>query len=431
MSKLLFALKQKVSLADKTVDPEFETERKKLLDMHKQTEALTSSIAKQEEALRNFVEALRVMCDSAGGATARSGATLDRVAATISGPMAQCTERTKILHQEIKAFHSRVHTCKQKIGERDSSLADCDRFADALKKLQGKPGSESQIPATEAKLGAAKQSYETINHWLMTEISALIQEKTTVIDTKVAEVLAIYAKLFSTLGIAFTPWSDDVTAAAAAAAVTTTPVTTASTAPPRIPPKPHATAVTATTATAQPPPRPTPVPPPKPAAAARHSQMADADAPPLPPKHHRAAPAAPQGVEDAAAEALVTGDTDELERALGRAGGDAVAAAALDEENQQRVGAAVASAATDEETQQHLGAAIAETSDNPFVQAFATSSVVQRGVGSAVGAAATNKTVQQKAGQCVAQQAQSEENQRRVTGGIRQGVQGAFSASRR
>lgn len=409
MSKLIFALKQKVSLAEKTVDAEFEAERKRLLELHKQSEALSKSLEKQESSLREFVEALRVMCDSAGGATAASGATLDRAAATISGPMAQCTERTKILHQEIKAFFTRVHAAKQKVGERDSALADCDRFTDALRKLHGKPGADAQIPATEAKLGATKQSYETINNWLRTEIAALMREKTDSIDAKVAEVLAIYAKLFSTLGVAFAPWADGSSSSAAAAV------------PPHRPPKPSSSP---SAAAAGPPHRP--VPPPKPQQSAGSGSGAP---PPLPPKHHRAAPPAPQSVEDAAAEALVTGDADALEGALGRAGGEAVAAAALDEENQRRAGAAVAGAATDEENQRRLGAAIAESSDNPFVQTFATSSVVQRGMGRAVGAAATNRTVQQKTGQYVATQAQSEENQRRVTGGIRSGVTGAFSTA--
>jgi hypothetical protein len=45
-----------------------------------------------------------------------------------------------------------VHTAKQKIGERDSALRDCDMHQDALRKLAGKPQAAAQAPQVEAKL---------------------------------------------------------------------------------------------------------------------------------------------------------------------------------------------------------------------------------------------------------------------------------------
>eukprot|EP00727_Mastigamoeba_balamuthi_P013791 m51a1_g9034 hypothetical protein (464) ;mRNA; f:235883-238003 len=462
MSKLLFSMKQKFSMAEKTVDPVFEEARRSLTALVAELVSVHEAVMQAECSLRDSSTALTNLARRTqtliGAGKVPSNEAFDlppAISALSSACGALTTPRVERMHKltgDVAEFMGKAQMCKSRMEQRDAALKDFDRYTDSLN------GTKELAKQAElrSKVASARNKYETIN-------SAIIQETTQLRETAVVMLWPLICQILQEQREAHTELAQayaqnpmpDMSGLAAAldrnraeeqrraaedaaamqpaayeepAAAPLPPCPARHHAPPPPPPSDDHDAAPPpppSRSHRSPPPAPyspVPVPVPAPVAAPAHEQQTtpfdDDDAPP-PPSKPLPKPGATLSMAPPAAGRA--GDA-EIETAACKMAGDAVASAATDERNQQRAGAAVAGAATDEANQQRMGSAIAARSDNAFVRGLAQNSAVQHGAGRAVGAVATNRTVQQRAGQAVATQAQDEGNQQKALGSVK----GAF-----
>jgi len=92
----------------------------------------------------------------------------------------------------------------------------------------------------------------------------------------------------------------------------------------------------------------------------------------------------------------------------------AVASAARDSRNQQKVAESISNAVRDTDTQQRIGEYVASTTDQPWLKSLATNSTLQQYSANAFASAAENETLQRMAGDSIAYAAEDKETQRAV-----------------
>ncbi|KAH3757698.1 hypothetical protein Pelo_10483 [Pelomyxa schiedti] len=476
ITNTLFSLKQKVSLAEKTVDPVFEDHRGKLKHLLEDVHQLHLGLFKQFQSCKELYEAMKLMNDSSAHIYATLGVPLAQVenlpqfCTIYQTALSAILARLDIINKEIGEYEKLLNLTKKRVEERDTIVLDCDRFRDNLKKARERHDTV-KISEFEARVGSTQVHADTLNKMVTNEIAGLYASRRDKIEPA----------LIATVGA----WKDFINRM--------TPILALAAPTPSVPARPRSMIMNNSCATPfddcqeEPPPLPphydenapplpyheSEAPPPIPS---HHNQsfpphipprqqlLSETDeAPPLPPPHstvstnpfgeeeepeqdapppppkttvttsHRAPPPPPTNATNSGPprRSLPTprAQPQTVESMAGRAVGGAIANTVTDPRVQERTGSAVASWSTDEATQAKFGTAVANNTDNSLVKALASNSLMQKAAGKAVASVATNKSFQQKVANTVAEQAQNEETQQRVISSMKTGASSAAHAT--
>eukprot|EP01105_Mastigella_eilhardi_P003698 TRINITY_DN1480_c0_g1_i1.p1 TRINITY_DN1480_c0_g1~~TRINITY_DN1480_c0_g1_i1.p1 ORF type:complete len:519 (-),score=159.72 TRINITY_DN1480_c0_g1_i1:76-1632(-) len=489
----LFNLKQKVGLANRTVDPRFEEIRNKLKVYTNDVEHLTEAIHKQLMAFQDIGKFAKVTNDASNNIyKALPGVQLSQVdnfpavVVTVEQSFTTAYARMEAVAKEVSEHYKFLQFQKKRMEERDKVLSECDKIAYNLKGAREK-NDQVKIAEFDSRYATTHAHYETLSATITEEINNAYEHRRDFLEPKLLAFVQIYRELAMRMG---QPFGGNFAAQPAHSPQPYYPAAQARPCAPQMQQRPPPPQQPNYPPQPQPnypqpqpnyppqpqhnyPPQPQPNYPPQapsypPKHAITNNPFGADDAPPPPPAHHpspqsspppqqqqfygqqpdtpffgqqpqlppkppahRPPPSAP--AQDGFGQNPFCGgdwSQEQIEASAGKAAGDYVAGAALNEQNQQRAGQAVADYASNEEAQARMGNALASRTNNSFLKSAASSSKVQHGAGRLMGSLATNKTVQNRVGQTVAEQAQNEENQKRMISGVKQGASSAYSGAK-
>jgi len=406
---------EKMGLAEKTIDKEFDAMEEKF----KKLSSLVEKLIKDSKNWLDITANLHVVAtdiaadfdeyyqESADSEYAPASQTFKRLqdAQNTFTENAMNGKATDIV-EAIKQYSTTFADLKAKITKRNNILTDYDSLRYDIEKMQKKPPTDpTKLPRAQERFNTISTEYENINRDLKRELLEFLLDRPQHFDTEFKTMMIFQNQVFSEGARTFReyqhflkPQSSFAPVEFNFAKIEPTAPSVDTSAPPSI------TGSAANNVVPSAPPVVT-----KPASSYSKSTTTTTTsnsyvtAPP-PPMN-------PQYIEEQ------NSNTSYIPTAVQQQAGKAVANAAQNTRVQQQTGAAVANVAQSKGFQNQLGSAM-RSSENPYVAAMGNNEKVTQGVGSAIAFAATNKVVQQQAGAAIANAAQNEQIQQKVANSI-------------
>jgi hypothetical protein len=410
---------EKMGLAEKTIDKEFDAMEEKF----KKLSSLVEKLVKDSKSwLDNTANLHKVATDIAADFDEYYQESADSVYAPASQifKRLQDTQNTFTenamngkamdIVEAIKQYSTTFTDLKAKIVKRNNILTDYDSLRYDIEKMQKKPPTDpTKLPRAQERFNTVSTEYETINRDLKRELLEFLLDRPHHFDNEFKTMMIIQNQLFlegsrtfreyqqflkpqsSFAPVEFNFTKIEPTAPAVDSAPPSITGSAANNVVPSAPPvvaKPpsYSKSTTTTTTTTSSVPR---------------NSYVTAPPPPI----------NPQYIDEQ------DSNTSYIPTAVQQQAGKAVANAAQNTRVQQQAGAAIANVAQSKSFQNQVGSAM-RNSENPYVVAMGNNEKVTQGVGSAIAFAATNQVVQQQAGAAIANAAQNEQIQQKVANSI-------------
>jgi len=409
---------EKMGLAEKTIDKEFDA-------MEEKFKKLSSLVEKLVKDSKNWLDNTANLHKVATDIAADFDEFYQESADSEYAPASQIFKRLQDTQnaftenamngkavdivEAIKQYSTTFTDLKAKITKRNNILTDYDSLRYDIEKMQKKPPTDpTKLPRAQEKFNTISAEYENINRDLKRELLEFLLDRPHHFDNEFKIMMLFQNQVFSEGSRTFReyqhflkPQSSFAPVEFNFAKIEPTAPTVDTSAPPSVtgsaannvvpsaPPvvtKPSYSKSTTTTTTTS--------------STSRNSYVT---APP-PPMN-------PQYIEEQ------DSNTSYIPTAVQQQAGKAVANAAQNTRVQQQAGTAISNVAQSKGFQNQLGSAM-RSSENPYVAAMGNNEKVTQGVGSAISFAATNKVVQQQAGAAIANAAQNEQIQQKVANSI-------------
>eukprot|EP01112_Ceratiomyxa_fruticulosa_P012264 TRINITY_DN3387_c0_g2_i1.p1 TRINITY_DN3387_c0_g2~~TRINITY_DN3387_c0_g2_i1.p1 ORF type:complete len:433 (-),score=110.83 TRINITY_DN3387_c0_g2_i1:57-1355(-) len=386
-----------ISTKPKTADVVFDDQRRRWESLAESFQNLFKFMVRQDDAIKSLAGPMLSLAESL---KAFYDTDADSNKLVRHFYMASLSVETAI--REHNARHSEYRTVleitlqttvpqlRNRISERDSALVKLEKATEELQSLQEKRET-LKIPEAEQRYEQRKAIYEDLNRKVLDELQDFNSNKFVILDQNIGLIISEQALLFKAIDESYQIVREPVDSNAGIITPNKrntplpTPSTFSSVTGGGLYPAPQAVPLAYPN---NPNPNPNPqynaYPNPTPSAPPLYQQ---------PPQPTYPQPSAPVVNTTKAPPPRPPPKT--LEQAMGRAAGDAVSNAALNEENQEKAGKMVASQASDPETQARLGQQLASNTSNPLLKGLATNSSVQGFAGRGVSSVAQNKAVQQ------------------------------------
>jgi len=460
---------QKYGSTEKTVDPDFEEQRKNLEDTSKSLAAIYKDIGKQDEAIKNLSAPLLPISESISSfyEDQANGEKFRNSVMSLDMAVREYLEKQKELYFNIEEAIGKLNAAKKKVKQRDNILLDYDKRKTEVIKLNANPAKDpAKLATAEKKFDEFKELYTKTNEELLEELTILHNTKYSSFLNDYKLLVNSQLDLFASASEAFKGLvsQDDYNVQPAPKRPVPSPVEEEQSSQGSVPRRESFSRIDSDSAS-QPPlpalPKKEPEPvsfntPGLPSLPKKEPEPVSFNAPGLPalPKkdpepvsfNAPGLPALPKKEPEPVSfgsgppPTLPKKDLDlntppqrplpspgpKKGGAINNMASDAVSNAALDKDNQKKVGAAIGKQAEDRENQQKVGEKVANSTDNKFAQAIAKNSGVQKLTGKFLSKASNNEAVQQKVGEKVAEESKNEEHKQAVGSSLKAGFKNAF-----
>lgn len=199
MKKFSTKLKQKVGMIEKTIDPEFESERELWKSFIDEANEVIKALKKQEVTVKEDVCApLQKVDDSMRelyGEDHTCYLLFQKVTVSINNALLIFTEEHSSEINAITEYVSEVSEARKDINERDSVLLDCDSAHSSL--LSAQKGRDAAKTAhAEERYNLQKQAYDDINVRTIQKLRDFRAQRAYRFDVHVQTIMQSAAKFF-------------------------------------------------------------------------------------------------------------------------------------------------------------------------------------------------------------------------------------------
>jgi len=409
---------EKMGLAEKTIDKEFDAMEEKFKKLSSLVEKLikdsknwldiTANLHKVATDISvDFDEFYQESADSEFAPASQIFKRLQDTQNTVTENA--MNGKAMDIVEALKQYSTTFTDLKAKITKRNNILTDYDSLRYDIEKMQKKPPTDpTKLPRAQERFNTISAEYENINRELKRELIEFLMDRPNHFDNEFKTLMTFQHQIFSEGARTFReyqqflkPQSSFAPVEFSFAKIEPTAPTVDASAPPSISGSAaNNTLPSAPPVVTKPPSYSKPTTTTTTTTSTRASNSYVTAPPP---------PINPQYSEEQ--------NNSYIPTAVQQQAGKAVANAAQNTRVQQQAGAAVANVAQSKGFQNQLGSAM-RSSENPYVVAMGNNEKVTQGVGSAIAFAATNKVVQQQVGSAVANAAQNEQIQQKVANSI-------------
>lgn len=199
MKKFSTKLKQKVGMIEKTIDPEFESEREQWKTFIDESSDVIKSLKKQETTIKeDIVQPLQHIDASLRelyGEDHTCYLLFQKVTVSINNALLVFAEEQSSELSAITEYVSEVSEVKKEIAERDAVLLDCDSAHTSL--LSAQKGKDAAKTAhAEERYALQKQAYDDINVRLVQKLRDFRAQRAYRFDAHVQAITASAAAFF-------------------------------------------------------------------------------------------------------------------------------------------------------------------------------------------------------------------------------------------
>ena len=206
MKKFSTKLKQRVGMIEKTIDPEFESERELWKSFIEESNEVIKSLKKQESTIKeDIVLPLQKIDDSLRqlyGEDHTCYLLFQKVTVSINNALLIFTEEHTSELNTITEYVSEVTEAKKDINERDSVLLDCDSAHSSFVSAQ-KGRDAAKIAHAEERYNLQKQAYDDVNTRTIQKLRDFRAQRAYRFDVHVQTLMLAAAKFFEAAEIHF------------------------------------------------------------------------------------------------------------------------------------------------------------------------------------------------------------------------------------
>lgn len=206
MKKFSTKLKQRVGMIEKTIDPEFESERELWKSFIEESNEVIKSLKKQEATIKeDIVLPLQKIDDSLRqlyGEDHTCYLLFQKVTVSINNALLIFTEEHTSELNTITEYVSEVTEARKDINDRDSVLLDCDSAHSSYVSAQ-KGRDATKIAHAEERYNLQKQAYDDINTRTIQKLRDFRAQRAYRFDVHVQSLMFSAAKFFEAAEIHF------------------------------------------------------------------------------------------------------------------------------------------------------------------------------------------------------------------------------------
>lgn len=199
MKKFSTKLKQRVGMIEKTIDPEFESERELWKSFIDESNDVIKSLKKQESTIKeDIVLPLQKVDDSLRqlyGEDHTCYLLFQKVTVSINNALLIFSEEHTSELNVITEYVSEVNEARKDIDERDSVLLDCDSAHSSLLSAQ-KGRDPTKTAHAEERYNLQKQAYDDINMRTIQKLRDFRAQRAYRFDVHVQSIMQAAAKFF-------------------------------------------------------------------------------------------------------------------------------------------------------------------------------------------------------------------------------------------